>query len=385
MGQMKRVRVLHCPETVGGNPPGLARAEREIGLDSWAVAFRSSPYGYKPDEVLWSDQDGSLTRELRRWRLLWRAFRDFDVVHFNFGRSIMPMRVFASPATRSVSSSLTWKAYDVYARMFELHDLPVLRKAGKGIVVTCQGDDARQGDFCLATFKLSHVPEVEPGYYSAKSDEQKRRRIAAFARYADRIYALNPDLLHVLPPHARFLPYSHIDLRDWRSPERNTAPRRPPVVAHSPSHRGVKGTRFVQDAVSRLKTEGVPMEFLLVEGVSNAQVRCMLERADLVVDQLLTGWYGAVAVEAMALAKPVVCYIRQDDLKFIPEEMRKDLPIINATPTTFYEILKEWVTARRQELPELGMRSRRYVEKWHDPLKIAAQLRSEYEKIIASK
>jgi glycosyltransferase involved in cell wall biosynthesis len=127
------------------------------------------------------------------------------------------------------------------------------------------------------------------------------------------------------------------------------------------------------------------MEFLLVEGVSNAQVRCMLERADLVVDQLLTGWYGAVAVEAMALAKPVVCYIRQDDLKFIPEEMRKDLPIINATPTTFYEILKEWVTARRQELPELGMRSRRYVEKWHDPLKIAAQLRSEYEKIIASK
>jgi hypothetical protein len=87
----------------------------------------------------------------------------------------------------------------------------------------------------------------------------------------------------------------------------------------------------------------------------------------------------------MSLAKPVICYIRHDDLKFIPEEMRKDLPIINATPTTLYEILRERVTARRQELPELGARSRRYVEKWHNPLKIAANLKREYDTIMSSK
>jgi len=48
------------------------------------------------------------------------------------------------------------------------------------------------------------------------------------------------------------------------------------------------------------------------------------ETADLLVDQLLTGWYGAVAVEMMALGKPVVCYLREDDLKFIDSRMRAD-------------------------------------------------------------
>ena len=87
----------------------------------------------------------------------------------------------------------------------------------------------------------------------------------------------------------------------------------------------------------------------------------------------------------MALGKPVICYIREDDLKFIPPQMREDLPVINATPTNIYEVLKEWLTVRRKELPALGNRSRAYVEKWHDPLKIAAQLKADYESILARK
>jgi hypothetical protein len=111
----------------------------------------------------------------------------------------------------------------------------------------------------------------------------------------------------------------------------------------------------------------------------------MYARADLLVDQLLAGWYGGLAVELMALGKPTICYIREEDLKFIPEAMRAELPIINATPSTIYDILKEWLTVRRHMLPELGQRCRHYVETWHDPLKIAARLKSDYEEIVASK
>ena len=85
----------------------------------------------------------------------------------------------------------------------------------------------------------------------------------------------------------------------------------------------------------------------------------------------------------MALGKPVFCYIREGDLKFIPEQMRKDLPIINVTPKTIYGVLKKWLTERRHELTEIGRRSQAYVEKWHDPLKIAARLKADYESILS--
>jgi len=380
---MRRIRVLHCPQTVGGNSPTLARAEREIGVDSWAVAFQRSPFGYKPDEVLWTDVDNLLIRETKRWQLMWRALRDFDIIHFNFGQSIMPHRILRTPKNR-LRYSIIWQAYRLYAHLLELRDLPLLKSAGKGIVVTYQGDDARQGDFCLANFEINHATEVEPGYYSAESDAHKRRRISRFAEYADRIYALNPDLLNMLPPQAKFLPYSHVDLKNWQLLD-GSKPGPVPVVLHAPSHRGGKGTRFVLDAISRLKAEGVALEFLLVEGVSQTEARRMYQRADILVDQLLTGWYGGVAVEMMALGKPVICYIRKDDLRFVPEQIRKDLPIINATPTTFYDVLREWITVRKHELPELGQRSRAYVETWHDPMKIAAKLKAEYETILQAK
>ena len=38
------MRILHCPENVTGNPYHLALAERELGLQSHAVAFRGTPF-----------------------------------------------------------------------------------------------------------------------------------------------------------------------------------------------------------------------------------------------------------------------------------------------------------------------------------------------------
>lgn len=386
---MKKIRVLHCPGIVAGNAQHLARAERELGIESWAVALVESPFRYETDEVLWDGKGSAVMREIRRWRLLWRALKGFDIIHFNVGQSIMPHWVSARgiPGIQplSIRKWLRRRAYNGYARLFDLRDLPLLKFAGKGIVMTYQGNDARQGDFCRANFEINPESEVEPGYYSSKSDSHKRFCINKFAKYADRIYALNPDLLWVLPPHAQFLPYSHIDLRDWRPVSYGNLDSKVPVILHAPSHRGVKGTNYILDVVSRLKREGFTLEFRLVEGVSHTEARRIYEQADLLIDQLLCGWYGGLAVELMALGKPVICYIREGDLKFIPEQMRQDLPIINATPTTIYEVLKEVLTDRKYELQQVGRVSRTYVEKWHDPLKIAAKLKGEYEAIMASK
>jgi len=373
------LRVLHCPTAVAGNASSLARAERELGLESRAVALEAPPFGIETDEILFSPDDPGWKRELKRLRLLVRALRHFDIVHFNFGSTLTAQH--PSAVGPAVYAGPRGAAYARYARLVELRDLPVLRRFGKGIVVTYQGDDARQGDVCAARFDVSPVGEVGPDYYTAAGDEAKRWRIARVSRYAHRIYALNPDLLHVLPERAEFLPYVNVDLAELTPVGRPVSSR--PVVVHSPSARGVKGTRFVLDAVQELRRKGVDFEFRLVEGVPRSAARRLYEEADLAVDQLLVGWYGGFATEMMALGRPVIAYIREDDLAFVPRGMRAELPVVNATPTTISEVLEGCLTTYRSRLPELGARSRAFVESWHDPLRIAARLKRDYEQILA--
>jgi O-antigen/teichoic acid export membrane protein len=256
-----------------------------------------------------------------------------------------------------------------------------LKLFGKGIVVTYQGDDVRQGDYCRNNFAITFANEVDEDYYSPVADQMKRKRIAKFAKLADKIFSLNPDLLYVLPAQTRFLQYSNIDLNKWAMVQERRQEERPPVVLHAPSHQGVKGTRLIRDAVERLKRKGIVFEFVLVEGMSNAEAKKQYERADLLIDQLLAGWYGGLAVELMALGKPVICYIREGDLKFVPAQMKDDLPIINATPMTIEAVLEYWITEGVGQWREKGVQSRQYVEKWHDPLRIAGQMKLEYESI----
>lgn len=367
------IRVLHCPEIVAGNAQQLARAEREVGLDSVAVAFEPSVYAYESDELLFEPSDRAFARERKRFGLLRRALREFDVVHFNFGRTIMPF------APEGPPPRLVGRVYAAYARLLELRDLPLLKRAGKGIVVTYQGDDARQGDYSLSHFDVSIAAEVGPDYYTPRGDVLNRRRIATVARYADVVFALNPDLLHVLPAHAEFLPYTAVDLRAWEPVPQHTGV---PVVLHAPSHRGAKGTTFVLDAVERLRAEAIDFEFVLVEGLTRERAREVYERADLLVDQLLAGWYGGLAVELMALGKPVVAYIRREDLDGVPAGLRDELPFIEARPETIVDVLRRCLTTDRELLPELGARSRRYVEHWHDPLDIAQRTKQTYERIL---
>ena len=244
--------------------------------------------------------------------------------------------------------------------------------------MTYQGSDARQGDYSLENFAITVATQVDSNFYTAFSDEQKRHSISLFSRHCDQIYSLNPDLLWVLPPSAKFLPYSHISLDEWQ-PMYTQLHSGPLRIAHAPTHRQAKGTDFVLAAAESLKKQGYDIELLLVEGLSNSEAKKVYASADILGDQLFAGWYGGLAVEAMALGKPVVVYIRSQDLQFIPNEMQLDLPFLQATSENLEGVLRHVVEMPRHELLEIAYRSRRYVEKWHNPEKIAQQLKRDYE------
>jgi len=378
------IRVLHAPGLAAGNPSRLASAERELGLASRCVSWEPNPLGYPVDELMPSAGEGRLRFELGRWKLLARSLRSFDVVHFNFGQTFFPSRlVETSQAAQSYSGAVR-AAYGCYSRLLELRDLPLLKALGKAVFVTFQGDDARQGDYCRAHFEITFADRAEPGYYTPDTDAAKRRRIEAFGRYADGIYALNPDLLHVLPERAKFVPYANVDVREWRSLGTRLSSG-PPVLVHAPTHRLVKGTDVILEAISRLKAEGIALEFVLVEGMTREVARELYARADLCVDQLFAGWYGGLAVELMALGKPVMSFIREGDLGFVPKALRTDLPVINVAPATLYGTLKAWLQRSAEDWRRAGERSRAFVEKWHDPVRIAARMKADYEAVLAGR
>ena len=92
-------------------------------------------------------------------------------------------------------------------------------------------------------------------------------------------------------------------------------------------------------------------------------------------------WAQAADLPSMAIGKPVIAFLREDDLGFLPTQMRADLPLISATSETLTDVLRKWLTVRRGELTDLGRRSREYAERWHDPRSIALRLRADYESI----
>ena len=99
--------------------------------------------------------------------------------------------------------------------------------------------------------------------------------------------------------------------------------------------------------------------------------------ADIAIDQVLAGWYGGFAVEMMAMGKPVACYIREQDMKFVPSAMRDDMPILQIDPGRLVDDLAA-ILDRRAEWQNVGKRSRRYVERWHNPDRIAQAMLDAY-------
>jgi glycosyltransferase involved in cell wall biosynthesis len=381
---MGNIRVLHAPENVGGNPQGLSRALNKLGVASRVLVLSQTVFHYKADVVVWNLDDRLPVREIKRILAMFRFLPEADVVHYNFGTTMAAPPFFGPWKGRRGLKTLLRYGFCLYGNILNFLELTYLRFTKKPIFVTYQGDDARQGEFCKEHFKYNIADQVDDTYYNLSTDVEKASRIRRLAQYAEKIYAVNPDLLYVLPKESEFIPYSHILLDEWR-PVYTQGEDRPLRFVHAPTHRQVKGTKYVLNAVESLRQECFEFEFLLVEGMSNQEARTFYEQADVLVDQLFAGWYGGLAVELMALGKPVVVYIREEDLKFIPDEMRQDLPFVQVTTETIKDGLLKILTMPREELLALAKRSRAFVERWHDPLNIAKRIKFDYERALLAR
>jgi len=132
----------------------------------------------------------------------------------------------------------------------------------------------------------------------------------------------------------------------------------PIKIIHAPNHRQFKGTKYLVDAVNRLKRHGYEIELQLIEKVTNREALERYRKADIIAEQFLIGWHGYLAVEGMALGKPVVSFIRKpaEDYPF-----GEDCPIVSADPDRLEQTLL-WLIQNPEVRVELGRKGRAYVE-----------------------
>ncbi|WP_152563042.1 glycosyltransferase [Alkalihalobacillus alcalophilus] len=79
----------------------------------------------------------------------------------------------------------------------------------------------------------------------------------------------------------------------------------------------------------------------------------------------------------MAMAKPVICYISD----YMKKNYHPDLPIISANPSNIYHVIKNTLN-NLDALPQIGLKSRAYVEKNHDILKNTDRITQIYKSIL---
>jgi hypothetical protein len=152
-------------------------------------------------------------------------------------------------------------------------------------------------------------------------------------------------------------------------PPRTIGPLR---VAHAALSRRRKGTELI---VAVCKELGLELD--VIENVRHDEVGRRLAEADIVVDQLNSGWYGLFAIEAMAYGKPVVGYIHDEAAARTAETFGVDLPIVRTTKERLADDLSA-LAASDDERRARGAGGRAYVERVHDADTMADRLLEIY-------
>ena len=370
----KKLKIIHLPFDIGGNPSGLNKFLNLNGLESKLLVILKNNFSfYSADKIISQKNDSILKIEIKKILALRYIFEN-DIIFFNFGTGLFSHFIVRDfKENKNMQRKFFSRIYDFYSYSMSFIEVILIKILRRKLIIQYQGDDARQGDFCSKNYKISTATEVSQGYYNKVSDEGKRKSINFYKKFCDKFYALNPDLINVLPEGTSFLPYSHVDLNEWK-PNYIKDERDPIRIGHAPTNREFKGTKYLIKAVEKLKKEGYEFEFFLIESISNKEAKEIYKKLDVMVDQFFCGWYGGLALELMALGKPVIAYIRKDDLLNIPNEMRKEIPIINTKSNQIYETLKSLIKMPKSDLIKKGLLSRKFVEKWHDPNKIAQRI-----------
>jgi hypothetical protein len=250
-------------------------------------------------------------------------------------------------------------------------DLPFLKAYGRKIVYRFTGEDLRARSLHE---RVNPYSAYRYGYSTIIDEARQGKYLDFIAEFVDQFVVQDPEL-HEYWPTARIVPRA-LDLTQWHYC--GPVSRDRPLVVHAPSNPMVKGTPFVRAAVEALKDDGLDFDYREIADMPHDDAAAIYRAADIVVDQLHIGWYGVLAIEALALGKTVITYVREP----LGERLGVPIPILNANPDTIKDVLRGAIKDYDLRC-ELAPRARHFVETVHDATIVAQNLAGLYGDVLA--
>jgi len=242
---------------------------------------------------------------------------------------------------------------------------PVFYKFAKiKIVVMPYGGDVQVLSRCR---NLSYKHAISRDYPKFRKNHARiRKNIERWTNHAAWVISGADWVEYMHHWDTLMLGHFSIDIERWTPAEKKGQEDSGPLrILHAPNHKMIKGTGALVAAIELLKSEGLDIELTLLQGVPNKEIRRAMEHADLVADQFVIGWYAMFAIEAMAMEKPVLCYLREDFIDLYIKAglvTSNEIPLINTGLLEIAEKIR-WAYDNRDELNAIGKKGREFVQK----------------------
>jgi len=331
---MNNVRnVMHGMKEIAGQGYYSVIGLRKNGHNAKLVLREKSKLEYSYDKCI--NVCGNILLPINLFKLINNFIScliKYDTFHFHFGSSLLPKNI----------------------------DLKILKLFHKNVYFEFHGSDIRQKSLAC---------EINPLWSDSLFDDEAvlKKRANKLAKYARGFIVHDNELLKYLPESVpAYIVPLRMDLEKIK-PCYTTNNDRIKIV-HAPSNRAIKGTKYINEAIKSL-SEKYDIDYILIENMTQKEALKQYEKADIIIDWILGGIYGVFSIESMALGKPVITYITDNMKNYYPVE----LPIISASPVDIQEKLEILITNSKLR-NELGIRGRKYVEKYHDCRKNAQAL-----------
>lgn len=352
----------------------LSDIEREQGLISDFVTFENPKYHSKNVISLGLPKSGFRRRVIPIFHFF-KALFNYNTFHFYFGISYLMLGI----------------------------DLPILKLFGKKIIMTYCGSEIRllnkvdkkrnpyyhqiNFDYTLAENKNGFFRWIKRffsfRYNSPTFDNRKVWMMRYQKLWVDKFFAIREMFAYasyVIPEEKiiRDIPINNLSLEIVSESDcYKRITDEIPLIVHAPTNQDIKGTRFIEESLKKLKQKGVRFNYKRLENMKFEEVKnCYKNEASIVIDQLLLGSFGSVTVEAMCYGKPVCVYVMDE----VSNGICKDVPIYNINIDNIEERI-EFLINNPELREKLGRDSRSYVIKNFDRKKIGKKMVALYQSI----
>lgn len=326
------MKIIHAPIDIAGQMGVLCDALLERGCHPVGYNYFRTYLGYENKRILHTD-----LFEISKF--IGEYFRFFDLCHFHYASTFFN----------------------------DYRDLELLHHVGKPAVMHHWGNDVRKPS--LATQSNPYVNTED-----SPSEEVIDARLSVLGKYIPTAIVQDAEVLNYVKPY-----YEHVYILPLAIETRRFIPRYPsqkerhPLVVHAPTQPKFKGTAIIEDVVHRLQ-KLIPFRYQRIEQKGHQEAMQFYKQADIIIDQVLCGSYGLLSVEAMALGKPVITYVKEE---YMEKELYQELPICNAHPHNLYDVLQELLLDGRLRR-ERGQLGRHFVERYHDSSVVVEKLLAIY-------